>query len=185
MSGRVSGNVAHALTSLRERGRGVIAARPDPARARRAPAPETTPVAVGLLERPRALPAPTAATTCPRILIVEDDPRAAGVIRETLALEGEPGWDIQVAPDGRRALELASAAPPHVVLLDVLLPGVDGAEVYRQLRANPLTARARVLFLSAATSLDLAQRGIEDGVLLRKPFDVGALAGLVRALLAA
>ncbi len=133
----------------------------------------------------RLLEQPLPATNSPRILIVEDDPRAAGVIREALELEGEPGWDIQVAGGGERALELASATPPHVVLLDVGLPDVDGAEVYRRLRANPRTARARVLFLTAATSLDLHQRGIDGGVLMRKPFDVRVLAGLVRSLLAA
>ncbi len=124
-------------------------------------------------------------TASPRILIVEDDPAAAGAIRAALELDGEPSWAIDIAGGGQRALELASAAPPEVVLLDVGLPDVDGAEVYRSLRANPLTARARVLFLSGKTSLDLYQRGIDDGVLLRKPFDPRTLAGLVRTLLAA
>jgi CheY-like chemotaxis protein len=130
-------------------------------------------------------PLPFPETGSPRILIVEDDATAAGAIRAALELEGEAGWDIQVAGGGHRALELASAVPPEVVLLDVGLPDVDGAEVYRCLRANPLTARTRVLFLSGATSLDLHHRGIDGGVLLRKPFDVQALAGLVRTLLAA
>jgi CheY-like chemotaxis protein len=137
--------------------------------------------AVALFEQPLPLPE----IGSPRILIVEDDVAAAGAIRAALELEGEPGWDIQVAGEGQRALELASAVPPEVVLLDVGLPDVDGAEVYRRLRANPLTARTRVLFLSGATSLDLHQRGIDGGVLLRKPFDLRALAGLVRTLLVA
>jgi CheY-like chemotaxis protein len=130
-------------------------------------------------------PTPQPATASPRILIVEDDPGAAGFIREALELEGGAGWDIHVAPGGQQAIELASALPPEVVLLDMGLPDVDGAEVYRRLRANPITARARVLFLTAFTSLDLHQHGIDGGVLLRKPFDVQALAGLVRTLLAA
>ncbi|HEX6121601.1 MAG TPA: response regulator, partial [Ktedonobacterales bacterium] len=137
--------------------------------------------ALSLVEQPT--PQPAAAG--PRILIVEDDPGAAGFIREALELEGGAGWDIHVAPGGQQAIELASALPPEVVLLDVGLPDVDGAEVYRRLRANPVTARARVLFLTAFTSLDLHQHGIDGGVLLRKPFDVQALAGLVRTLLAA
>jgi CheY-like chemotaxis protein len=138
-------------------------------------------VAVSLFEQ--ALPLPEASR--PRILIVEDDPAAAGAIRAALELEGEPGWEIQVAGGGQRALELASATPPKVVLLDVGLPDVDGAEVYRSLLANPVTACARVLFVSGATSLDLHRLGIDGGVLMRKPLDMGALAGLVRTLLAA
>lgn len=141
--------------------------------------------ALALLDRaaPEALPAAQPAAAGRHILIVEDDPRMAHLIRDTLALEGEAAWDVQVASEGVAALALAGATPPDVVLLDVLLPGLDGAEVYRRLRANPNTRAARVLLLTAGTTLDLAQRGIEDGVLLRKPFDVRELTCLVRALL--
>ncbi len=117
------------------------------------------------------------------ILIVEDDSRIADVIRTALELEGEPTWAVHVAREGGRALDVAGATPPQVVLLDVGLPGLDGAEVYRRLRANPRTQDARVLFLTAATSLDLHQQGIEGGVLMRKPFDVQEVVSLVRALL--
>jgi len=117
------------------------------------------------------------------ILIVEDDSRIADVIRNALELEGDPGWAVHVAREGRLALDVAGSTPPQVVLLDVGLPGLDGAEVYRRLRANPRTQDARVLFLTAATSLDLHQQGIEGGVLMRKPFDVQEVVSLVRALL--
>lgn len=141
--------------------------------------------ALALLDRaqPAAAPATHPVAAGRHILIVEDDPRVAHLIRDTLALEGEATWDVQVASEGVAALALAGATPPDVVLLDVLLPGLDGAEVYRRLRANPDTRAARVLFLTAGTTLDLAQRGVEDGVLLRKPFDVRDLVSLVRALL--
>jgi CheY-like chemotaxis protein len=117
------------------------------------------------------------------ILIVEDDPLVAGVMRNTLELEGDAAWDVRLAAEGAHALELARAAAPDVVLLDVRLPGLDSAEVYRRLRANPRTRGAIVLFLTAGTTLDLVRRGIEDGVFLRKPFDVRELARIVRALL--
>ena len=119
------------------------------------------------------------------ILIVEDDPLVAGVMRNALEIEGDAAWDVRLAAEGARALELAHAAAPDVVLLDVRLPGLDGAEVYRRLRANPRTRRAIVLFLTAGTTLDLVRRGIEDGVFLRKPFDVRELVHIVRALLEA
>jgi CheY-like chemotaxis protein len=127
---------------------------------------------------------PVAERTHPSILIVEDDPHAAHAIRDTLKLEGEPDWDIQVAEGGARALALAASRPPNVVLLDVSLPDLDGAEVYRHLRTQPETWKTHVLFLTAATSLDLYQRGIEAGVVLRKPFEMRDLVSLVRTLVA-
>jgi DNA-binding response OmpR family regulator len=146
--------------------------------------PPATDGSLALLEEPEALPRPQHVAARNAVLIVEDDPRMAGLLREGLALEGEQEWEVHVAADGMQALELAATTPPDVVLLDVLLPGLDGAEVYRRLRANKRTRAARILFLSAGTSYDLWRQGIEDGVLLRKPFDVGEVAPLVRALLA-
>jgi DNA-binding response OmpR family regulator len=141
--------------------------------------------ALALLDQPlaetRSEPRPAPARGA--VLIVEDDTRMAQLLRESLALEGGSQWDVHVSGDGARALEIAETTRPDVVLLDVLLPGLDGAEVYRRLRANDKTRAARILFLTAGTPLELQQRGIDDGVLLRKPFDVRELAGLVRALI--
>jgi CheY-like chemotaxis protein len=148
--------------------------------------------AVTLLPR-TAEPTPTPLTVAseperrraqPYILIVEDDPCTAHAIQDTLRLEGEPDWTIQVAEGGERALALAAERPPNVVLLDVGLPDLDGAEVYRRLRAYPQTSAAHVLFLTAATSLDLHQRGVDAGVVLRKPFEMRELVGLVRTFVA-
>jgi CheY-like chemotaxis protein len=117
------------------------------------------------------------------ILVVEDDSQVASVIHASLELEGEPDWSVQLASGGKHALQLASSTPPDLVLLDVRLPDLDGAQVYHRLRASVVTRAARILFLSAGTSFDLFQLGIEDGVLLRKPFQVPELVSLVRALL--
>lgn len=140
--------------------------------------------ALALLDEPDTLAAPVAVATRRHILVVEDDAHMAGLIRAGLELEGESDWHVQSADEGLRALELAGATPPDVVLLDVRLPGLGGAEVYHRLRTEDRTRHARILFLSAGTSYDLHQLGIEDGVLLRKPFDVRELVGLVQALLA-
>lgn len=139
--------------------------------------------ALAMLELPHPVTAPLPVAARNHILIVEDDSHVASVIRAGLELEGEANWLVQSADEGRRALEIAGATPPDVVLLDVRLPGLGGAEVYRRLRSNQCTRGARILFLSAGTAFDLHQLGIEDGVLLRKPFDLRQLVGLVRALL--
>lgn len=140
--------------------------------------------ALALIEQPEVYPTPTPAAARRTILLVEDDPQLVGALRSTLELEGEPTWHIETTGDGYRALDLAANLQPRIVLLDVSLPGLDGIEVYHRLRANPATCAAHVLFLTAATSLDLHLRGVGDGILLRKPFDMGALVELVRALLA-
>lgn len=139
--------------------------------------------ALALLDHPETRAERRAAAAHRRILVVEDDALMATLIRAGLELEGERDWVVQSASEGFHALELAGATPPDVVLLDVRLPGLNGAEVYRRLRSGSSTRHARVLFLSAGTSYDLHLLGIEDGVLLRKPFDVRELVGLVRALL--
>jgi CheY-like chemotaxis protein len=140
--------------------------------------------ALALLEQPDVYPDARPVTSRHSILLAEDDFRLASAMRSALELEGESAWQVTVASSGSRALELAAANPPHVILLDIFLPDLDGAEVYRQLRINPATRSTRVVFVTAATSLDLYERGIPNGVLLRKPFDVRDLVGVVRALLA-
>lgn len=131
------------------------------------------------------LPEPSvrAGAAQPRILIVEDDARTARVLRQVLEVDGDPGWKIDVVGAGTAALAAALQSPPRVVLLDIGLPDLDGAEVYRRLRANARTADVRVIFLTGATSHDLSARGITEGVLLRKPFATRDLASIVRALL--
>jgi CheY-like chemotaxis protein len=151
-------------------------------------APLARPVAgsLALLEQPATapLPAPHPVAARQQVLIVEDDAIAADAIRNALELDGDAEWGVTVACDGQRALDLLARRAPDVLLLDVRLPGLDGGEVYRRLRASDPAGRTRVLFLSAATSLDLHRHGIDDGVLLRKPFDMQDLVALVRALLA-
>ncbi len=117
------------------------------------------------------------------VLIVEDDPQVASLLRRALELEGHADWDIDIFTDGRAALMRAQQTAPSIVLLDVRLPDMDGAEVYRRLRAAPETQRCQVVFLTASTSLDLSVRGVDGGVLLRKPFDLEQVIALVTALL--
>lgn len=115
------------------------------------------------------------------ILIVEDDSHAAEAIRVALELEGGAAWKASIARSGEEALLMVAAQPVDLILLDVRLPGISGAEVYRRLRAAPATQRLPIIFLSGGTTFDLSREGIEEGILLRKPFNIPELIAMVRA----
>lgn len=161
--------------------------------------PATAPVhvatrgALALLEEPLATSRDVLAARPDAIrndvLLALDDALLADAVREALLMQGDPAWLVQVASDVAQALELARTRPPRLVLLDVAPDEMssgetDGAAVYQQLRAHPASARTPVIFATAATSLDLHERGIQEGLLLRKPFDLSELVQLVRELLA-
>ena len=139
--------------------------------------------ALALVEQPQYEVATLAPAAPSCVLIVEDDPQVAGLLRRALELEGHTDWAIDISPDGRAALLRAQQAAPSLVLLDVRLPDMDGAEVYRRLRGAPATQQCPVVFLTASTSLGLSLRGVDGGLLLRKPFDVEQVVALVTALL--
>jgi len=114
-----------------------------------------------------------------RILVVDDEPSITEFVSYNLKKEG---YDVSVAENGDEALELAAAKPFDLVVLDVMLPGMDGYEVCRRLRA---TSSVPVLFLSARdTELDKVV-GLEIGGddYLAKPFGVRELTARVKALL--
>lgn len=114
-----------------------------------------------------------------RILVVDDEPSITEFVSYNLRKEG---WEVDVAATGDEALELAARNDFDLVVLDVMLPGMDGYEVCRRLRA---TSRVPVLFLSARdTELDKVV-GLEIGGddYLAKPFGVRELTARVKALL--
>jgi DNA-binding response OmpR family regulator len=116
-----------------------------------------------------------------RILIVEDDTKVAEIIQAALRLEGNGAWEVRIAPNGEEALKLVDEQPVDLILLDMRLPGISGAEVYRRLRSAPATQRLPIIFLSGGTTFDLSIEGVQEGILLRKPFDVSELVAVVRA----
>ena len=116
-----------------------------------------------------------------RILIVEDEASAANAIQEALEMEGSGQWGVRIARSGEDALAALKSELVDLILLDVRLPGISGAEVHRRLRANPATRHLPIIFLSGATSFDLSVAGIQEGVLLRKPFQISDLLAMVNA----
>jgi DNA-binding response OmpR family regulator len=116
------------------------------------------------------------------ILIVEDD----AALRETIAynLRGE-GYHVLVAADGISALEVARLNQPTLILLDLMLPRLDGLEVCRQLRARPETTNIPILMLTARGEETDKIVGLEMGAddYVTKPFSWNELRARVRALL--
>ena len=81
------------------------------------------------------------------ILIVDDDPQALELYRGMVA-QGLSGYPISTAPDGAKALEMMKKEPPSLVILDLIMPGMDGFAVLEWMRANPSTRSVPVLILS-------------------------------------
>ena len=114
------------------------------------------------------------------ILIVDDDSRVTGALRRTLAYEG---YQVSVAGNGEQALMVARTKPPDLVILDLMLPGIDGLEVCRRLRrAGDSIA---VLMLTARDAVVDRVAGLETGAddYLVKPFALEELLARVKALL--
>ena len=115
----------------------------------------------------------------PRVLAVDDDPEILDLLRRGLATEG---FDVRVAADGNAALKSLAERPTDVVVLDVMMPGLDGLAVIRRIRE---TSDVPVLFLSARERVRDRIAGLDAGGddYLPKPFAFGELVARLRALL--
>jgi diguanylate cyclase (GGDEF)-like protein len=116
------------------------------------------------------------------ILVVDDDPDIARFVEVNLR---SAGYDVSVASDGEQALEKAAALRPDLVLLDVMMPRIDGFEVAQRLRRNPQTASTSIIMLTAkALSTDKVlglTAGADDYII--KPFDPIELLARVKGTL--
>lgn len=118
-----------------------------------------------------------------RILYVDDEADIREVAQ--MSLELDPALEVQVCASGAAAIDHAAAWQPDLILLDVMMPGMDGPTVFARLRAQPATATIPVVFITARTQTsevsafrELGARGV-----LAKPFDPMTLAAQVRAFL--
>jgi len=114
-----------------------------------------------------------------RVLVVEDDEAIADVLRRTLRQEGH---EVRASADGVQALRAAEEFVPDLVILDLGLPGLDGVEVCRRLRAD---SDVPILILTARTDLDDRVEGLDSGAddYLVKPFERKELLARMRALM--
>src|SRR5215207_7674841 len=120
-----------------------------------------------------------------RILVVEDEPSIAGFVGRGLHFEG---YDVDVVPDGPGALLRLRDSPPDLLVLDVMVPGVDGFEIARRLRAAEAAERLPsipILMLTARDAVADRVTGLRSGAddYLVKPFDFDELLARIEALL--
>jgi two-component system phosphate regulon response regulator PhoB len=117
-----------------------------------------------------------------KLLIVEDEPSLTEVLSYNLRREG---YEVVVAHEGREGLRKAQMLLPDLVILDLMLPGLDGIEICRELRANPATANTPVLMLTAKAEETDQVVGFAVGAddYVTKPFSVKVLLQRVKVLL--
>ena len=116
-----------------------------------------------------------------RVLVIEDDPAIAEMLQMLLEVEG---FDVVSAPDGARGLQEAQQLRPDVILLDVMLPGVNGWGVAEALRSDPSLASVPIVFCTSKSDAQSTWRGWQLGAAsyVTKPFDNEELIGeLIRA----
>ncbi|HVH64572.1 MAG TPA: response regulator transcription factor [Candidatus Acidoferrum sp.] len=115
----------------------------------------------------------------PHVLVVDDDARIAAALRRALIYEG---YHVDVAPDGQIALNRARERMPDLAILDIMMPGIDGLEVTRRLRAE---GDVPILLLTARDGTADRVKGLDSGAddYLVKPFAYEELLARVRALL--
>ncbi len=119
-----------------------------------------------------------------KIVVAEDDDAIAHMVSMTL---GDAGFLCLRAVDGEEALRLVRAHDPDLLVLDVMMPRVDGHEVARRLKADVMWSRTPILMLTALASVEDQVEGIEAGAdaYLPKPFDLRELQAKVKALIRA
>ena len=118
----------------------------------------------------------------PKILVVDDEPEAVELVEFNLK---QAGFDVATADDGEEALRKAKAAQPALIVLDLMLPEIDGLEVYKLLRRDPATAAVPIIMLTAkAAEIDRVV-GLELGAddYITKPFSPRKLVDRINTLL--
>ena len=116
-----------------------------------------------------------------KVLLAEDDPDIQLVARLSLR---RAGFTVTVVGNGKEALQTIRQQPPDVVLLDWMMPELDGLETCRQLKADPATAKIPIIFLTAKSQEAEIQRGLSLGAsgYVTKPFDALTLGQQVKEI---
>lgn len=117
-----------------------------------------------------------------RILICDDDPVILRLLQVNLELEG---YGVLLASHGREAYEVATKEVPDLIILDIMMPHMDGYQTAEALKSNETTRGIHIVFLSAKAQQSDIEKGMSFGVsdYLTKPFDPGELLEVVQRLI--
>ena len=117
-----------------------------------------------------------------RVLVVDDD----ALIRDTLATAlGDEGYMVRVAADGQAALTVCRSWRPDIIVLDLMMPVMDGPTFRAAQRSIAATAQIPVIVLSAAHDVQRRAAGLDPAAIFTKPFDLGALLDAIATVLLA
>jgi len=117
-----------------------------------------------------------------KVLVADDDPDILTVVKINLELDG---FEVETAVDGEDALQKATSSSPNVIILDIMMPRMDGLTALHRLRSQAATAAIPIILLTARGLPEDRVRGLELGAddYITKPFDITELAARVRAVL--
>jgi CheY-like chemotaxis protein len=117
-----------------------------------------------------------------RILVVDDDPRLLHVVAMYLSIEG---YDVDTASNGEEGLRRVEAQRPDLVILDVMMPGIDGLEACRRIKSDPETRHIPVVLFTALSRTDDVESGRAAGAnrFINKPFSLIGLGAVIRSFL--
>lgn len=120
--------------------------------------------------------------TAPHILLADDEPDILWALTQSLSGEG---YVLHTAADGLAALEAIKRFKPDLAIIDITMPGINGLELCRRIRASEAIAETPVIFLTASSTIESMVEGLDRGGddYLAKPFDLRELKARVRALL--
>jgi DNA-binding response OmpR family regulator len=118
-----------------------------------------------------------------RILLIDDEDGARRIIQ--FSLEAAAGWEVLTASSGAEGLRLAEAEQLDLILLDVMMPDLDGSATFQRLQEDPKTRSIPVIMLTAKASPADHQPLVELGIagIVTKPFKIPALIAQIRAIL--
>jgi len=112
------------------------------------------------------------------VLVVDDTEANVDILVESLDSE----YEVSVAMDGESALETVNTDPPDLLLLDIMMPGIDGYEVCRRLKSEPKTSGIPIIFITAMSEIENKTKGLELGAVdyITKPFEVAEVKARVK-----
>lgn len=117
-----------------------------------------------------------------KILVVDDEPLIINLIKLSLK---QDKYDLLEATNGQDAISIAANHKPHIMILDVMMPGLDGFEVCKRLKQDPKTSDIKIIILSAKSEQDNKIKGMDYGAddYLTKPFDPSELDSMIESLI--